>query len=83
MLALAFRGVLASKGAKKPELLSMLRANLQLPACPNIPAIVEQSCHDVGLSEGDAGPSGHSSDVCADMLTCADSDKDESSDSES
>jgi len=83
MSALAFRGVQAPKGAKKPELLSLLRANLQLPACPNVPAIVEQSCHDVGLSEGDAGPSGHSSDVCADMLTCADSDDDESSDSES
>ena len=59
----------APKGAKKPELLSLLHANLQLPACPNVPAIVEQSCHDVGLSEGDAGHPGHSSDVCADRLT--------------
>jgi len=85
MSALAFRGVQIPKGAKKPELIELLRANLQLPSGSSntVNTIDAVACDDVGAYACDAGPSGFASDARADMLTCADSDNDESSGSES
>ena len=54
MSALAFRGVPVPKGAKKPELLNLLRANFLLPSSSNIPAspVDEVQVHDAGFFEG-------------------------------